>query len=75
MRRAVIADQPSNPRLVRTGLRGAVQATCLAAAVLAAAGAVGSSRGPVVLDTPQQATATVHGPAAHGALAHGARSR
>ena len=36
----------------RHGLRGALQAMCLSAAVMAAAGAVGSSRGPVELNEP-----------------------
>jgi hypothetical protein len=49
--------QASAAQAVRHGLRGAIQATCLSAAVLAAAGAVGASRGPVVLSDPSQATA------------------
>ena len=39
----------------RHGLRGALQAMCLSAAVMAAAGAVGSSRGPVELNEPAHA--------------------
>jgi hypothetical protein len=39
----------------RHGLRGALQAMCLSAAVMAAAGAVGSSRGPVELNDPARA--------------------
>jgi hypothetical protein len=37
---------------LRHGLRGAVQGSCIAAAVLAAAGAVGASHGPMVLTAP-----------------------
>jgi hypothetical protein len=36
----------------RHGLRGALQTMCLSAAVMAAAGALGASRGPVELQEP-----------------------
>jgi hypothetical protein len=48
---------PAGRGALRQGLRGAIQTTCLSAAVLAAAGAVGASRGPVVLSEPQQSAA------------------
>ena len=41
---------------VRHGIRGAIQASCLSAAVLAAAGVLGA-RGPVVLSEPSQPAA------------------
>jgi hypothetical protein len=54
-RRVRRAVQRSTARqAVRQGLRASLQTTCLAAAVLAAAGAVGASRGPVVLTDPAQ---------------------
>ena len=39
----------------RYGMRGALQAMCLSAALMASAGAVGASRGPVELNEPAQA--------------------
>ena len=42
---------------VRHGVRSALQATCLAAAAMAAAGAVGASRGPIELSDPSQPSA------------------
>ncbi|HXA29602.1 MAG TPA: hypothetical protein VN193_12755 [Candidatus Angelobacter sp.] len=46
---------------VRHGIRGAVQGMCVSAAVMAAAGAVGASRGPVVLTEPaHQQTGQLH---------------
>jgi hypothetical protein len=46
---------------VRHGVRGAIQGLCLSAAVMAAAGAVGASRGPVVLTEPaHQPTGQLH---------------
>jgi hypothetical protein len=39
----------------RHGLRSAIQAMCLSAALMAAAGAVGASRGPVELSEPAPA--------------------
>jgi hypothetical protein len=46
----------------RHGLRGALQAMCLSAAVMAAAGAVGSSRGPVELNEPAHAQGAAPAP-------------
>jgi hypothetical protein len=39
----------------RHGIRSALQAMCLSAALMAAAGAVGASRGPVELSEPAPA--------------------
>jgi hypothetical protein len=46
---------------VRHGIRGAIQGMCMAAAVMAAAGAVGASHGPVMLTEPahQQSAQTL----------------
>jgi uncharacterized protein YpuA (DUF1002 family) len=41
---------------MRHGVRSAVQAICLAAATMAAAGAVGASRAPVELTAPVPAS-------------------
>jgi hypothetical protein len=51
-RARVLAPGTTARRAVRHGIRGAVQGMCMAAAVMAAAGAVGASRGPVVLTEP-----------------------
>ena len=48
---------------VRHGIRGAIQTTCLAAALMAAAGVVGASRGPVVLSEPSQSAIQLTTPA------------
>jgi hypothetical protein len=44
-------------KALRHGVRSALQTTCLAAAVMAAAGAVGASRGPIELSDPSQPSA------------------
>lgn len=56
-RRHRVAVGPTGRQVLRQGLRGAVQATCLSAAMLIAAGVVGASRGPVVLNEPSQPNA------------------
>jgi transposase InsO family protein len=48
----VVARGTIARQAVRHGVRGAIQGLCLSAAVMAAAGAVGASRGPVVLTEP-----------------------
>jgi len=52
--RASVAGQA-----LRHGMRSAIQATCLSAAVMAATGVLGAARGPVVLSQPQPATVHV----------------
>lgn len=52
-----VAVGATGRQAIRHGLRGAVQATCLGAALLAASGALGASRGPMVLSEPSQHTA------------------
>jgi hypothetical protein len=57
-RRRAAGTATTARQAARHGLRSAIQATCLSAAILAAAGAVGTARGPVVLSVPPQASAT-----------------
>lgn len=63
-RRREIALSATGRQAVRHGIRGAIQASCLSAAVLAASGLLGASHGPVVLSEPSQqplAALTAHG--------------
>jgi hypothetical protein len=66
-RRRQVALSPTGRQAVRHGIRGAIQATCLSAAVLAASGLLGASHGPVVLSEPSQQPLSVHvaAPAQH----------
>ncbi len=54
-RRALLAPGTQARTAARHGVRAALQAMCLSAALMAAAGAVGSSRGPVELSEPAPA--------------------
>ncbi len=51
-RRALLAPGTRARAAARHGVRAALQAMCLSAALMAAAGAVGASRGPVELSEP-----------------------
>jgi len=55
--RGTPALSPTARQAVRHGLRGAIQAACLSAALMAGAGAVGAAHGPAVLSSPSQDTA------------------
>jgi len=51
-RSRLLAPGTRSRAAARHGLRGGLQAMCLSAALLAATGALGSSRGPVELNQP-----------------------
>jgi hypothetical protein len=73
-RRALLAPGTQARAAVRHGLRGAVQTMCLSAAMMAAMGALGASRGPVELQQPapaQQHTAALVGAGAASQVSTG----
>lgn len=67
-RARVLAPGTRARAAARHGVRAALQALCLTAALMAAAGAVGSSRGPVELSEPAPAHHTAAQVQVHPAM-------